>query len=441
MKDCPARSRSLLHRLAALLLVGATACGGCRSSDAERAAKERAAIEERMRDSIAILPYRAFKLTLRANGDPRAPEEVALLWKALAETRELPDKPLTDEATRAAARTYLDLGIAFYKARKTLQTRDEDEFPLLWSRWMPGSPVPLPAYDAGHEHAALASIWLLLDRAAKAGHIPSTELALYELSRATPNPTWPPPLRAAVQANRGFAFCQAGYHYAAEEELNAFLLETERLPADDFMSIQGHTPAQSRELVLAAGHFLRAWNRMALKRDRPAEDDIEQGLRSLQNLGVENELTWWGWAFIHTRRERYAEAAASLDKLAASPFLEETERHEVHDSAEALRTHGDSLPVFQQARAGLLLGRALLARAGGLEHVLTVALGPEQAKELYAPIAWMQRVRQGTAALSPEQVAQGAGETLDRARAAGSKGWDALKQRLGDKATAGDTPP
>ncbi|MBE4751730.1 hypothetical protein G4177_26520 [Corallococcus sp. ZKHCc1 1396] len=441
MKARPPGNRSLLHRLAVLLLVGATACGGCRATDAERAAKERADMEERMRDSVAILPYRAFKLTLRADGDPRAPEEVALLWKALAETRELPDKPLTDEATRDAARTYLNLGVAFYKARKTLQTRDEDEFPLLWSKWMPGSPVPLAAYDAGHEHALLASVWLLLDRAAKAGRIPSTELALYELSRATPTPSWSPPLRAAVQANRGLAFCQAGYHYAAEEELNAFLIEAERLPAEDFGSIRGSTPAQSREMVLAAGHFLRAWNRMALKRQPAAEDDIEQGLRSLQTLGVENELTWWGWAFIHARRERYAEAAASLDKLAASPFLEEPERREVHDSAEALRKHGDSLPVFQQARAGLLLGRALLARAGGLEHVLTVALGPEQAKQLHEPIAWMERVRQGTATLAPEQVAQGAGETLDRAREAGSKGWDALKQRLGDKATVGDTPP
>ncbi|RKH37441.1 hypothetical protein [Corallococcus sicarius] len=425
---------SLRNRLAALFLVGLTACGGCRMTDAERAAKERAEIEERMRDSVTLLPYRAFKLTLRANGEAGAPEEVAQLWKALAATRALPDKPLTDEATRDAARTYLDLGVAFYKARKTLQTRDEDEFPLLWSKWVPGAPLPLPAYDAGQEHALVATAWLVLDKAAKAGRIPSTELVFYELSRATPNPAWPPLLRLAVQANRGLAFCQAGYHYAAEEELTAFLAETERMPPEDFISIRGATPAQSRETVLAAGHFLRAWNRMALKRDRPAEDDIEQGLRSLQTLGVENELTWWGWAFIHSRRGRYDEAAASLDKLAASPFLEETERREVHDSAEALRHHGDSLPVFQQARAGLLLGRALLARAGGLEHVLTVALGPERAKQLYAPLLWMDRVRQGTATLTPEEVAQGAGETLDRAREAGSKGWDALKQRLGNGA-------
>ncbi|RKH58450.1 hypothetical protein [Corallococcus llansteffanensis] len=433
MKDASRRPLgSLRHRLAALFLVGLTACGGCRMTDAERAAKERAEIEQRMRDSVTLVPYRAFKLTLRANGEPGAPEEVAQLWTALAQTRALPDAPITDEATRAAARSYLDLGVAFYKARKTLQTRDEDEFPLLWSKWAPGTPMPLPAYDEAQEHALLATVWLVLDKAAKAGRISSTELAFYELSRATPGPTWPPVLRAAVQANRGLAFCQAGYHYAAEEELNAFLAETERMPPEDFPAFEASTPAQSRETVLAAGYFLRAWNRMALKRDRPAEDDIERGLRSLQTLGVENELTWWGWAFIHSRRGRYEEAAASLDRLAASPFLEETERREVHDSAEALRHHGDSLPLFQQTRAALLLGRALLARAGGLEHVLTVALGPERAKQLYAPLIWMDRVRQGTAALTPEQLAQGAGETLDLAREAGSKGWDALKQRLGN---------
>ncbi|MBN9682669.1 MULTISPECIES: hypothetical protein [unclassified Corallococcus] len=440
MKDSVSAHRGLRHRIAALLLVGLTACGGCQKTDAERAAKERAEIDQRLRDSVALVPYRALKLSVRAGDDPKAPEEVALLWKAVAETRALPDKPITDEATRAAARTYLDLGIAFYKARKTLQTRDEDEFPLLWTRWASGEALPLPSYDAGQEHAFLAAVLLALDTAEKSDRIPATELVFYELSRATPTPGWPAPLRAAVQASRGAAFCQAGYHYAAEEELTGFIRETEALPPEAFPAIQQGTPAQSREAVLAAGHFLRAWNRMGLKRERAAEDDIEQGLRSLQTLGVENELTWWGWAFIHTRRGRYEEAAASLDKLAASPYLEDTERREVHDSAEALRKHGDSLPVFQQTRATLLLGRTLLARAGGLEHVLTVLLGPERAKELYAPLVWMDRVRQRTAALSPEQVAQGAGETLDRAREVGNRGWKALQERL-DKTTAQDTPP
>ncbi|WP_375754420.1 hypothetical protein [Corallococcus exercitus] len=440
MTDSARARRGLRHRIAALLLVGLTACGGCQKTDAERAAKERAEIDQRLRDSAALVPYRALKLTVRAEDDPRAPAEVALLWKALAETRALPDKPVNDEVTRAAARTYLDLGIAFYKARKTLQTRDEDEFPLLWTRWARGASVPLPSYDAGQEHAFLAAALLALDAAEKSDRIPATELVFYELSRATPAPTWPAPLRAAVQASRGAAFCQAGYHYAAEEELTAFLTETERLPPEAFPALQQGTPAQSREAVLAAGHFLRAWNRMGLKRERAAEDDIEQGLRSLQTLGVENELTWWGWAFIHTRRGRYEEAAASLDKLAASPYLEEMERREVHANAEALRKHGDSLPLFQQTRATVLLGRTLLARAGGLEHVLTVLLGPDRAQRLYAPLVWMDRVRQRTAGLSPEQVAQGAGETLDRAREVGNRGWKALQERL-DQGTTQDSPP
>ncbi|MBN8233277.1 hypothetical protein JYK02_37755 [Corallococcus macrosporus] len=440
MKDSARARAGFRHRLAALLLVGLTACGGCQKTDAERAAKERAEIDQRLRDSVALVPYRALKLTLRAEDDPRAPQEVALLWEALARTRALPDTDVNDEVTRATARAYLDLGIAFYKARKTLQTRDEDEFPLLWTRWAANASTPLPSYDAGQEHAFLAAVLLALDAAEKSDRLPATELVFYELSRATPASTWPAPLRAAVQASRGAAFCQAGYHYAAEEELTGFLTETERLPPEAFPAIQQGTPAQSREAVLAAGHFLRAWNRMGLKRERAAEDDIEQGLRSLETLGVENELTWWGWAFIHTRRGRYPEAAASLDKLAASPYLEDAERREVHDSAEALRKHGDSLPLFLQTRATVLLGRTLLARAGGLEHVLTVLLGSEQAKRIYAPLVWMDRVRQRTAALSPEQVAQGAGETLDRAREVGNRGWKALQERL-DQGTAQDSPP
>ncbi|MFB1481684.1 hypothetical protein [Corallococcus sp. RDP092CA] len=440
MKDSVPTRGGLLRRIAAVLLVGLTACGGCQKTDAERAAKERAEIDQRLRDSIALVPYRALKLTVRAGDDPMAPAEVALLWKALAETRGWPDEPTNDEVARTMARTYLDLGIALYKTRKTLQTRDEDDFPLLWTRWAPGASLPLSGYDAGQEHAFLAAVLLALDIAEKSGRVPATELVFYELSRATPSSTWPAPLRAAVQASRGVAFCQEGYHYAAEEELTGFITETEHLPPEAFPPLQEGTPAQSREAMLATGHFLRAWNRMGLKRERAAEDDIEQGLRSLQALGVENELTWWGWAFIHTRRGHYEEAAASLDKLAASPYLEEAERREVHDSAEALRKHGDSLPLFQQTRATLLLGRTLLARAGGLEHVLTVLLGPARARQLYVPLVWMDRVRQRTTQLSPAQMAHGAGKKLDLAREAGARGWKALQEQL-NKGAAQDSPP
>ncbi|MFY0577035.1 hypothetical protein ACN28S_24420 [Cystobacter fuscus] len=244
-------------------------------------------------------------------------------------------------------------------------------------------------------------------------------------------------MRVAIHANRGFAFCEAKYHYAAEEELNAFLSEAEALPPAAFPSYQGAGREQTREAVLATGYFLRAWNRMGLDRERAAEDDIERALRSMEKLGVENELTWWSWAFIHFRRERYEESAASLDTLAASPYVGEKEREEIHACAQELRGHGDRLPIFLQTRAAIILGQALIARAGGPEGILVTLLGPERAKEVYSPLAWLDRVRQGMGEVSPEQVASGAGDALGAAREAGGKGWEALKRKLGATLSGG----
>lgn len=428
MAPAPASHR-LRTRAAALVLVLLTACGGCHKTDAERAAEERAEIEKRIRDSYTLVPYRALKVTMRSQGEPNAPEEVAALWKALDETRKLPEKAANEEEARLMAGTYLNLGVSFYKARKTLQKRDEDEFPLVWTKWLPDSSPVLPGYDAGQEHALFAVIWFVLDIADKGNRIPATELVFYELSRATPQPTWMPALRIAMRAARGLSFCEAGYHYAAEEELNGYLTELEAQRPEDLATVRSVTAEQSRETLLAAGYFLRAWNRMALRRERPAEDDVERGLTSLEKLGVENELTWWGWAFIHFRRERYEESAKYLDKLAASPFLDEAQRRDVQASADEMRRHGKKLPVFLQARAALILGQALIARAGGMEKILIAVLGPERAKQVYAPIVWMDRVRQGVGALTPEKLAHEAGDTLDKAREAGGKGLEALKQK------------
>jgi hypothetical protein len=442
---------ALRVRAAVLSLVLVAVLGGCRKSDAERAAEERAEIEKRIRDSYSLVPYRALKLTMRAQGQPHAPAEVAALWTALGETLTRQEQQGTPEEARRLAGAYLDLAVAFYQAKKTLETRDEDEFPLLWQRWLPNVPPLWQGYDKEQEHLLFASIWIILDSADRGNRLPATELVFYELSRATPQPGWAPFGRIAAYGNRGLSFCEAGYHYAAEEELNAFLAETEALPVEEFPSIRGASREQSRETALAAGYFLRAWNRMGLKRERAAEDDLERGLKSLEKLGIENELTWWGWAFIHFRRERYEESATYLDTLAASPYVGEKERQEVRASAEEMRRHGGKLPVFLQARAAVILGQALIARAGGLEKLLTDVLGPEQAKQLYAPVVWLDRVRQGVAQASPDKVAQGAGEALnvareaggkglDAAREVGGKGLDALKKTLGGGASAEPAP-
>lgn len=93
--------------------------------------------------------------------------------------------------------------------------------------------------------------------------------------------------------------------------------------------------------------------------------------------------------------------------------------------------HGKEQPLLLQARAGLVLGQALLARAGGLEVVLIQMLGPEKGKELYAPIAWMRRVRTQLGELGAEEVASKAEGALGGIREAGSRGLDAIKGKLG----------
>jgi hypothetical protein len=435
-------SRCTAFPLALAMLL---ACGGCRKSDAERAAEERAKIEERIRDSTSLVPYRALKLTARAQGTAQEPEAVTALWKMLEQTRELPGKEATAEQAALAAESYLKLAIAFYRARETLRTHDEDDYPLLWRRLGTQTPTPLPGYDAGMEHLFMGAVLVALDTADQGNKVPATELTLYEFSRATPRAEWPGVLRTGARAGRGLSFMQGRYHYAAEEELTAYLEEVKALPEDALTATQhlGTTVKQERESLLAAGYFLRAWNRMQLDREEPAADDVELGLGSLDRLGVENELTWWGWAFVHTRRERYAEAATNLDKLAGSPYVDESTRQELRDNAQLLREHGGRIPLFRQQRAALVLVRALVARAGGLEKILIHVLGEEQARRVYAPLVWMDRVRQGVAEVKTEEVMRQAGGVLDKARQMGREGLSSLKEKLDavGKGTADSGPP
>lgn len=442
------RAQRLRHRLAVLALALLTACGGCRKTDAERAAEERAKIEQRIRDSNALVPYRALKLTVRARGTGTEPEAVTALWNILAETQALPDKAATPEEARRLAETYLKLAIAFYKAKQTLREHDEDDYPLLWTKLQLASgetpTSPLPGYDSGMEHLVVGVMLAVLDTADRGNRVPMTDLPLYEFSRATPKPEWPAVLRTASRASRGLSFLEARYHYAAEEELTAYLEEVGQLSdaeldllsdAELLLTLQqGSTAEQKREFLWAMGYFPRAWNRMRLERDEQAADDVERGLKSLEKLGIENELTWWGWALVHYRRERYAESAASLDKLARSPYLDEPTRQELQARTDELRTHGKSLPLFQQHRAALLLVRALVARAGGLEKLLVTVLGEEQAKQVYEPLVWMDRVQRGVAEVKTEDVVREAGGVLDKAREAGNQRLDALKEKLGGAA-------
>jgi len=401
-------------------------------TDAQRAHEERAAVEKELRESFSLLPYRLMKLTVRSSKSPTRPAAIDSLFAIIEETQNLPQKPATAEELAKEAAIWARLAKATWDARETMMTRDEDEFPTLAATFLE-APLP-PPYDPQLEHLALAGIWFIVDAADKGHRVPgSTKYVFYELMRAEPQPGWPNDARWFSLLLRGGSFCATERHYAAEEELTTALGELERATPDQ---LTGYGRDVSGEQMLhalkAAGYFLRAWNRMGLHRDDPAADDLEKGLGELKLLGIDNEVTQWGWAVVHARRGRYVEAADEVDKLAHSENLDADTRQELAGAAKELRTHGKGIPVLLQARAMVILGQALLARAGGIEHLLLVVAGEERARRLSAPLEWRQRTREKLGSAPSQVVGQG--------KAMGAKGLDFVKDRV-ERLRARDAGP
>ena len=387
-----------VKRLVCLALVGVLASGCPKKSDAQRAAEERAAAARKVERSLLLVPYRSVKTLFRARAVATPPAELAPLYTALDATRALPGPD--EESARAIAKRYVELAVALFEARKVLETHDEDSYPLLFTAWTREKPT-VAWYDAPAEHLFIATAWLILDTAS--GQSTAADAVFYELTRAPAQPAWPQFLRVTTRLLRGLSYCVADYHYAAEEELTAYLGEVATLSPAELTKLRwSWQPADvpGHELR-AAGDFARAYNRMGLHRDDAAADDVEHGLGELQALGVDNELTQWGWAFVHYRRGRYAEAGLQLIKLSQSPNLDGRTRLEILASAKALEQQNKDIPVLSRTRAAFLLSKALLARAGGLEHLLCALVGEELGKKLYAPLAWLDRLRSHVAPPTP----------------------------------------
>lgn len=390
---------------------------GCRRAptDAERARAERAKMRERLDRSYVLVPYRGLKTVVRAGGIANAPPEIAGLRDAVDATR----------APDAGAESLLRLAKALHQARAALNAHDEDNYPPILAVVYPGA-LPLP-WDAGVEHLALAT---LFESASAAAHkAPIDDLVLYELSRVEAKESWPWGLRLAAAGERGIAFARAEYHYAAEEELTALIAEIDRTPAAERPAIARAfrcTEAQSVEALRGAAHLLRAWNRMDLGRQQAADEDVEAALAALRRAGIENEATWWAGAYVAWRHGKYGEAAAELRKLAASPHLDEAERREITAAADGLERTRNAV-VFGRARAGLLLGRALIARSGGVERLLGEALGPERTRAFTERVAWVERTASKLGDLDPRKLEDAARDVADKGR----KGLEAIKSKLG----------
>lgn len=398
---------SLSSSLVLLLFVASCArlCDTGTGQDAVRAAAERAAVEAGQQSSLTLVPYRAFKLLTRSKGAPNRPTAWEKLDAAIEATSTAASQ--ADVATLPAA--YGALAVALVKAKDELHGHDEDEFPFLWTTFVKNHPPPAKWYDNGTEHLALGTIWLALDIAdgATTKKLPAHDVIFYESGRSTTGVTggaWPREARAWSQLLRGMAYAQGEHHYAAEEELTAYLAAIEREPANEPLVLAKLTlpPADTQKVLRAAGHFARAWNRMGLGRNETAAEDIKLALVDLEGLGIDNELTQWGWAFVHHQQQNYAESAKQLEKLALSPHLDEATRAEIKASAAALSANSNA-PVLGRARGGVIIGKALLSRAGGLDHILDVAVGSDAATQAKKPLEWLRTSREQLAqAIDPK---------------------------------------
>jgi len=367
----------------------------CRKTDAQRAREEREAMDKKLRSSLTLFPYRLVKLSMRSRNSPNRPKALDAVSQVLDQSRALPQTVTTPTEAAKMAAVYGELLLAVVAARESMKDRDEDEFPTLLTEGFGVMPSFDP-YGNSEEHLMLAAIFFVFDEADQGNRLPGeSEIVFYELSRATPRPSWPVDVNQFARLLRGGTFHAAGSLYAAEEELT-----TSVALLDD--SDAGWSGNDWREHLRGAAHFIRALNRQKLGRDEGVTEDLEAMLASLQRLGVENELTWWGQAMVSSRRGRFGEAAEAIERLAVSSNLEAASQASMRDAAKSMRDTGSGVPVLLQARASAILVQALIARAGGLEKVLAMVLGDEKANQLTSPLVWLDRTRQHLVLATPD---------------------------------------
>ncbi len=366
--------------------------------------EERKKADELWQASMALMPWRAIKGAVRSQGAPNRPA----VYVEVDRTMAVLATSAGSTAAAATARSTACVELLAYLVihRHDLVTYDEDLYPRLANILEHDQPpMPVPWYDNPAEHLLVALAVLLLDAADKGDRLPAGDIVFYELSRAPAQPGWPQPLRLIARYARGLVYLQHAFHFAAEEELTAYIAEVDKTPKEalelvavffDELAAKAKIDRlqAARESLLALGHLTRAYNRMKLEREEPATDDLEAALGSLDRLGVENELTLWAQAVVHQKRGRYEQAARAMDKLAKSPYLDEPTKKELSSAAADLRKHGKDPGFLHRQRTTLVMVQAVVARLGGVEGILTIVLGKEKAQRWLAPFNAMSSARE-----------------------------------------------
>lgn len=410
----------------ALCVAGPQGCS-C-GADAERAAKERAKIQKKVESSLVLVPYRGLKVLLRSAGlNERTPEVQRLLDK-FPGPDSMPEKLEGADDAKKVGSAVLDAAVLLYESRVVLSKEDEDKLPMLWKTWTKAEP-PFSWYGNEAEHLALASAWTIGQIVDPGNKSHSMEFAFYELTRGEPKDGAPLPVKLWGRLARGLGFSAAEYRYAAEEELDAYVALADALtPAQEAQLAIPFVAKGSPDVIRAVGHFARAWNRLGLKREKQAADDLERALASLGKVGIDNEATQWGWAFVHYVRGKREEAARDLLKLAESPNLDEATKSELRQAAKDIEKQKPG--IFGTVKAGTVIGGALVTRAGGWDKMLQTVFGEENAKSLHAPLVWFDQLRAGVGEYASADAIAGA--LREKAKEGTSKGLDLVKQKVGE---------
>lgn len=354
----------------------------------ELAQKERREVEKRWNDSLVTPPYRLLKSFLRSTGERNRPKEFDVIHFPVSFSDHFSIQEMRER--------FLQLAMLSYSSKELLMKADEDLFPLLWTK-ISGKPPIYFKYNQNLEHLSLATLWLLTLQILPQDKILSPEIVFYELSRIKNSSSDLEAVKLWASFCRGFSFMQNKYFYAADEEFSSFIDAVRELPLTEneeialFLHI---SPRQVRSGALIGGYFVRAFNRLSLQLVEEATQDMKDGLNELASLGIENELTYFGWAFVHVKQKHYEEASQSLQKLAKSPFLKSEERLEIEELSKRLKSMERSkIPLFTQERGFLLLSQVLLARLGGLEGLFSRIFGSEQGAQIYQNITWLKQMQ------------------------------------------------
>ena len=245
----------------------------------------------------------------------------------------------------------------YRKVKKFVKETDEDIFPTVIEGFnkVYGDKNSLQTllggeakiYHQNVEHAILSVATL----AAKSL---GPEFALYECSKTQPETLKDSEEKTLLEFIRGFLFLNNNLLYLSEDGFSRnikWLEQNKQIPlpfTKAFFGWRSLSNDQANTAFHAMNCLFRGIDRLKMKREIDEEralDDFELFVKDADELGLESELVWSVESYLYLKREKPAQAIASLNKLKASKILGNDEREAIQESVNYLkdRKNGDKL--------------------------------------------------------------------------------------------------